>query len=157
MQRHTKLVKYHSANVMVDGQVIYLGLWDTAGQEEYDRLRPLVRLALLSLQPLQLRARQPLTTMTSQSYPQTDVFLLCFSVVSPPSFEVHYSIYSLARAVTRSCPVSLCMLERAHKVECRGGEALPGRASLHRGIKDRSSHVLMSLPLRLAHLRERSS
>jgi Ras-related C3 botulinum toxin substrate 1 len=39
-----------------------LGLWDTAGQEDYDRLRPL-------------------------SYPQTDVFLICFSVVSPPSFE----------------------------------------------------------------------
>jgi Ras-related C3 botulinum toxin substrate 1 len=52
----------YSSNVMVDGQVIYLGLWDTAGQEEYDRLRPL-------------------------SYPQTDVFLLCFSVVSPASFE----------------------------------------------------------------------
>jgi len=26
---------------MVDGQAISLGLWDTAGQEEYDRLRPL--------------------------------------------------------------------------------------------------------------------
>jgi len=32
------------------------------GQEDYDRLRPL-------------------------SYPQTDVFLVCFSVVSPSSFE----------------------------------------------------------------------
>jgi cell division control protein 42 len=32
------------------------------GQEDYDRLRPL-------------------------SYPQTDVFLVCFSVTSPPSFE----------------------------------------------------------------------
>lgn len=39
-----------------------LGLFDTAGQEDYDRLRPL-------------------------SYPQTDVFLVCFSVVSPASFE----------------------------------------------------------------------
>lgn len=39
-----------------------LGLFDTAGQEDYDRLRPL-------------------------SYPQTDVFLICFSVNSPPSFE----------------------------------------------------------------------
>ena len=26
---------------MVDGQTAKLGLWDTAGQEDYDRLRPL--------------------------------------------------------------------------------------------------------------------
>lgn len=39
-----------------------LGLFDTAGQEDYDRLRPL-------------------------SYSQADVFLVCFSVISRPSFE----------------------------------------------------------------------
>ena len=47
---------------MVNGSPINLGLWDTAGQEDYDRLRPL-------------------------SYPQTDVFLVCFAVTEPVSFE----------------------------------------------------------------------
>ena len=52
----------YAANVFVDGTVVQLNLWDTAGQEDYDRLRPL-------------------------SYPQTDVFLLCFSLISPASYE----------------------------------------------------------------------
>ncbi|KAJ5068650.1 hypothetical protein M0811_02593 [Anaeramoeba ignava] len=52
----------YSANVMVDGKPINLGLWDTAGQEDYDRLRPL-------------------------SYPQTDVFLICYSIEMPTSLE----------------------------------------------------------------------
>ncbi|KAK1559564.1 hypothetical protein Q3G72_015842 [Acer saccharum] len=51
-----------SANVMVDGQTVNLGLWDTAGQEDYNRLRPL-------------------------SYRGADVFLLAFSLISRPSYE----------------------------------------------------------------------
>ena len=52
----------YCASVMVDGKPINLSLWDTAGQEDYDRLRPL-------------------------SYPQTDVFLVAFSIISPHSFD----------------------------------------------------------------------
>jgi small GTP-binding protein len=52
----------YTINVMVDSKQINLGLWNTSGQEDFDRLRPL-------------------------NYTMTDVFLLCFSVVSPTSFE----------------------------------------------------------------------
>jgi Ras-related C3 botulinum toxin substrate 1 len=52
----------YAVTVMIGDEPYTLGLFDTAGQEDYDRLRPL-------------------------SYPQTDVFLICFSIVSPPSFD----------------------------------------------------------------------
>ncbi|KAI3389102.1 hypothetical protein SNEBB_007707 [Seison nebaliae] len=52
----------YAVTVMISGDPYTLGLFDTAGQEDYDRLRPL-------------------------SYPQTDVFLVCFSVVNPSSFD----------------------------------------------------------------------
>ena len=46
----------------MDGEPVSMGLWDTAGQADYDRLRPL-------------------------SYPQTDVFLICYSIIRQSSFE----------------------------------------------------------------------
>jgi len=52
----------YTTDVIVDNKLVHLGLWDTAGQSDYDRLRPL-------------------------SYRDTDVFLLCFSVVSPASYD----------------------------------------------------------------------
>uniref|UniRef100_A0A8D1Q376 Ras homolog family member A n=1 Tax=Sus scrofa TaxID=9823 RepID=A0A8D1Q376_PIG len=52
---HRPLVLQHICKVE-------LALWDTAGQEDYDRLRPL-------------------------SYPDTDVILMCFSIDSPDSLE----------------------------------------------------------------------
>ncbi|KAF6158456.1 hypothetical protein GIB67_022053 [Kingdonia uniflora] len=51
-----------SANVVVDGSTVNVGLWDTAGQEDYNRLRPL-------------------------SYRGADVFLLAFSLISRASYE----------------------------------------------------------------------
>ncbi|XP_077073807.1 rho-related GTP-binding protein RhoB-like [Siphateles boraxobius] len=50
------------ADIEVDTKRVELALWDTAGQEDYDHLRPL-------------------------SYPHTDVILVCFSVNSPDSLE----------------------------------------------------------------------
>ncbi|ODV96158.1 hypothetical protein PACTADRAFT_40355 [Pachysolen tannophilus NRRL Y-2460] len=52
----------YAVTVMIGDDPYTLGLFDTAGQEDYDRLRPL-------------------------SYPSTDVFLVCFSVIAPSSFE----------------------------------------------------------------------
>ena len=47
-----------------DGQPVSLGVWDTCGREDeiYDRLRKL-------------------------SYPNTDVFIVCYSIASPTSLE----------------------------------------------------------------------
>ena len=49
-------------NIMVRGFPITVSLWNTAGQEDYVRLRPL-------------------------SYPETDVFVVCFDVASRSSFQ----------------------------------------------------------------------
>ncbi|KAF9917345.1 GTP-binding protein Rho1 [Lobosporangium transversale] len=49
-------------DVEVDGKHVELALWDTAGQEDYDRLRPL-------------------------SYPDSHVILICFAIDSPDSLE----------------------------------------------------------------------
>ncbi|QSL65113.1 hypothetical protein MERGE_002418 [Pneumocystis wakefieldiae] len=49
---------YYGSN----NKIVELALWDTAGQEEYDRLRPL-------------------------SYPESDVILICFAIDYPSSLE----------------------------------------------------------------------
>ena len=58
---HNFLYGHISGRLCTDG-LRKLDLWDTTGQEEYDRLRPL-------------------------AYPGTDVFIVCYSVNSPSSFK----------------------------------------------------------------------
>lgn len=50
----------YSSQITMNSNIITLDLWDTAGIEDYDRLRPL-------------------------SYPESDVCIICFSVCSPAS------------------------------------------------------------------------
>ncbi|KPV78311.1 uncharacterized protein RHOBADRAFT_10891 [Rhodotorula graminis WP1] len=52
----------HCVDLVVDGRSIELSLWDTAGQEDFDRLRSL-------------------------SYPDTNLVMMCFSVDQPSSLE----------------------------------------------------------------------
>lgn len=49
-------------NMVDEGQAMAFDIWDTAGGEDYDRLRPL-------------------------SYPGTNVFLIAYSVVNPDSYN----------------------------------------------------------------------
>ena len=51
----------YAVHVNIADTAYTIGLFDTAGQEDYDRIRPL-------------------------SYPETDIFLVCFSVVRPSSY-----------------------------------------------------------------------
>jgi len=81
--------------IMVDGMPYNLGLWDTAGQEDYDRLRPL-------------------------SYPNTEVFLALFSVVSPLSF--HNISAKWIPEVKHHCPGTPVVLVGT-KIDLRKDEA----------------------------------
>jgi len=73
---------YH-ANVMISGKVYNLALFDTTTEEDYDILRPL-------------------------SYPQTDIFLVCFSVLKRKTFESVESKW--VPEISRHCPDSPFLL-----------------------------------------------
>jgi len=52
----------YTFDTLVDGKFTRIGIWDTAGQADFDRLRPL-------------------------SFRDTDVYLICFSVANPLSLQ----------------------------------------------------------------------
>ncbi len=65
------------ASVRIEDKVVELSLWDTAGQEDYDRLRPL-------------------------TYPDTHVVLVCFAIDKPDSLvSVHQK---WAHELDQHCP-----------------------------------------------------
>ena len=84
---------------MVDGKPINLGLWDTAGQEDYVRNfhepSSLLTILITFHAPSTVNGTSeslhsfthPQDRLRPLSYPQTDVFLCCFSIVNPSSFE----------------------------------------------------------------------
>ncbi|XP_076805859.1 cell division control protein 42 homolog isoform X2 [Clavelina lepadiformis] len=57
-----ELYDFPEKTVCSEGKIYTLLLWQTTGQEDYDRLRPV-------------------------TYPQTDVFLVCFSIDNPSTIE----------------------------------------------------------------------
>ncbi|RGB38173.1 P-loop containing nucleoside triphosphate hydrolase protein [Rhizophagus diaphanus] len=77
----------YAVTVMIGDEPILFGLSDTAGLENYDRLRPL-------------------------SYLQTDVFLICFSVILPDSLRnVGEKWYP---EIQRHCPEVPCLIVGTH-------------------------------------------
>uniref|UniRef100_UPI00398ED9B9 rho-related GTP-binding protein RhoB-like n=1 Tax=Pristiophorus japonicus TaxID=55135 RepID=UPI00398ED9B9 len=94
------------ADIVVEEKMVELALWDTAGQEDYDRLRPL-------------------------SYPDTDVILICFSVDSPDSLRnVPDKWMPEVRHFCPGVPVVLV----ANKKDLRGDERV--RKELARGKRE---------------------
>ncbi|KAF1992696.1 GTP-binding protein rhoC [Amniculicola lignicola CBS 123094] len=67
------------------GKTVELALWDTAGQEEYDRLRPL-------------------------SYPETDILFVCFAIDCPNSLENVMDKLQWYPEVLHFCPTTPIML-----------------------------------------------
>lgn len=91
-EEYVPIFDNYAVTVMISGEPYTLGLFDLSKMDDWDRLRPL-------------------------SYPQTDVFIICFSIVSPASFEnaremvtihAHHHPYSLypytQHSITQSWP-----------------------------------------------------
>ncbi|KAF0312928.1 Ras-related protein ced-10 [Amphibalanus amphitrite] len=81
-------------DLSLDGHHLNLNVWDTAGQEEFERLRPLM-------------------------YPKTDVFLLCYAIDNVTSFN--NIMIKWAPELRKHCPNARIMLV-ATKADCRGSD-----------------------------------
>ena len=107
------------------GKTVELALWDTAGQEEYDRLRPL-------------------------SYPETDLLFVCFAIDCPNSLEnVMEKVRERRRlegrtdliaVVSRSASLLSNNSDNAHRIEIGPSQ----QAHMHRSPQDSGSHTCHS-------------
>ncbi|KAJ6571493.1 P-loop containing nucleoside triphosphate hydrolase protein [Mycena capillaripes] len=105
----------HAESISVGTEIWTFSIWDTAGQAEHDRLRPL-------------------------SYPQTDVFVACFSVGLPTSLESIKGKWF--PEVRHYCPGVPCLLV-ATQIDLRSDQKVVEKMarlgqlplSLHEGLK----------------------
>lgn len=82
-QYHPTVFENYVTDCRIDGKPVQLALWDTAGQEEYERLRPL-------------------------SYHNSHVVLIGFALDSPDSLETARTKW--VAEVKRSCPATPYLL-----------------------------------------------
>lgn len=88
----------YSIDLLLDGRQVRLGLWDTAGQEDYDLLRPL-------------------------SYQTTDIFLVCFSLVRRGSLSnVELKWIPELRYHSKKVPILLVGLQKDLRDEDKTGQ-----------------------------------
>jgi len=107
-EQSPKTYDHYSSNVLIDGKPINLSLWDTAGQAEFDKLRP-------------------------QCYAQTDLFIVCFSLTEPNTLESVRTKWN--PEVIHCCPNTPIILVgtksdlRDAELKKEGGSAIARRAS----------------------------
>jgi len=111
----------------VDGELINVILWDTAGQEDYETIR------------------------TTTCFPNTHVFILCFSVVHPDSF--HNVKQKWLEELKKSCPDTPFVLvgtkadlrtdeETLRKLQEKGREPISAKEGQKRAKEIKAKHYI---------------
>ena len=110
--------------LIVDNIAFKIGIWDTSSNEDYDRFRPL-------------------------SYPQTDVFLLCFSLVSKKSLQNIETKWF--KEVQAYCPGTPCILVGLKCDLIKNNEAIQNGTDSNDEINDLSKD---KLPISFEYIQE---
>ena len=73
----------YAVTVQIQDQQFVIQLFDTAGQEDYDRLQ----ICLCQQTIFKSEIDRDLDRLRLIAYPNTDVFLVCFSIINPDSYD----------------------------------------------------------------------